>query len=273
MLLAQRGRHLGAALAGGAASLAIGGSWYIAHRDESDGRFGSHSDEAGLDDGVVMMTARATRYAVESFELPGAPGKDALLYVAVAALVVVSGSRPGRGRIAIVTGVARRASGGSDRRRGRAPACVLQGVELLGNHDAAGLRDVRDATLASNLQSWYGQSVVALTVVATVLAARAVARHTLPWVAVACAVAPVVFLIAAAITTGYNPFTGRFVMGSVALSAATWGIVRRVACRRHGVVVGRRRDDAAVARELCREAHGHRPAEGHTSAVDLATAP
>ena len=68
---------------------------------------------------------------------------------------------------------------------------------------------------------------LALTVGATVLAARAVARHTLPWIAVVCAVAPVAFLIEAAVTTGYNPFTGRFVMGGVALSAATWGLIRR----------------------------------------------
>ena len=237
VLLAQRGRHLGAALVGGAASLAIGGSWYIAHRDESGGRFGSHSDETGLDDGVMMMIARATRYAVESFELPGAPGKDALLYVAVAALVVVLGIAADRGRIAIVTGALIALPAALIVVEDGLRRAYFKGWSALGDGDAAGLGIVRDATLASNLQSWYGPIGLALTVVATVLAARAVARRTLPWVAVACAVAPVVFLIAASITTGYNPFTGRFVMGGVALSAATWGIVRRVPAIATAVVV------------------------------------
>jgi hypothetical protein len=227
-LLAQRGRYLVAALAGGAASLVIGGSWYIAHRDETGGEFGAYSNQTGLGDGAATMTARATRYAGEWFELPGAPGKDALLYVAVAALVAVVGIGAARGRTALVSAalvalpVALIVVEDGLRR------AYFKGWSALGYDNAAAYGIIRDATLASNLQSWYGPVGLALTVGASVLTIRGAARRTLPWVAVACAVAPIVFLIEAALTTGYNPFAGRYVMGGVALSAATWGLVRRL---------------------------------------------
>ena len=262
VLLAQRGRHLAAVLVGGATSLAIGGAGTSLIATRAAGALARTADETGLDDGVGMMTARAMRYAVEAFELPGAPGKDALLYVGVAALVVVAGIAAARGRIAIVAGalialpvILVVVEDGLRR-------TYFKGWSALGDDDAAGLGIVRDATLASNLQSWYGPVGLALTVGATVLAARAVARHTLPWVAVVCAVAPVAFLIEAAITTGYNPFTGRFVMGGVALSAATWGLIRRSACGGNRCRCRDRCDRGAVARELPRETDGHRPPDG-----------
>jgi hypothetical protein len=100
------------------------------------------------------------------------------------------------------------------------------GWELVGYEEATTLSPIRDPTVASNLQSWYGPVGLALTVAAAILVVRATLRGSLPRVAVVLAISPFVLLLGAAMFIGYHPFNGRFVMAGVALSAATWGIVR-----------------------------------------------
>lgn len=226
-LLTLRGRRLWLALAGGAAACVAGGAWFAVNLSEGEGTFGSLGEGAkGTGDGVTPVVARITRYAVEAFELPGATGRDALLYVVAAAAVAVVGvvlSRPAVATIGAVLTVL--------------PLLVLpaehvlhraywRGWEVLGQDRALEWDANRDQTVASNATTWYGPVGLALAVVALVLVARAVARRTLPPVAAVLVAAPPAVLVGSAIAVGFHSTNGRYVMGGLALSAATWGIVR-----------------------------------------------
>ena len=226
-LLTLRGRRLWLALAGGAGACVAGGAWFAVNLSEGEGTFGSLGEGSkGTGHGVTPIVARITRYSVETFELPGATGKDALLYVAAAAAVAVVGvvlRRPAIATIGAVLTVL--------------PLLVLpvehvlhrvywRGWEILGQDRAIQWDANRDQTVASNATTWYGPVGLALAVVALVLVARAVARRTLPPVAAVLAAAPPVVLVGSAIAVGFHSGNGRYVMGGMALSAATWGIVR-----------------------------------------------
>jgi hypothetical protein len=204
-----------------------GGAWFAVNLSEGEGTFGSLGEGSkGTGHGVTPIVARITRYAVEVFELPGATGNDALLYVVAAAAVAVVGvvlSRPAVATIgAVLTAL---------------PLLVLpvehvlhraywRGWESLGQDRALEWDANRDQTVASNATTWYGPVGLALAVVALVLVTRAVARRTMPPVAAVLVAAPPVVLIGSAIAVGFHSGNGRYVMGGMALSAATWGIVR-----------------------------------------------
>ena len=102
------------------------------------------------------------------------------------------------------------------------------GWELVGFDEATRYGTIRDPTIASNLQSWYGPLGVSLCVAASIVVTRRAYRGNLPWVAAILSVAPIALLLGVAVATGYAPFSGRYVMGGVALSAATWGFVRSI---------------------------------------------
>ncbi len=91
-LLALRGRRLAIVLAGGAAACLVGGAWFAVNLREGEGAFGTVGQGAsGTEDGVAPMLARATRYAIQTVELPGATGRDVLLYLVAAVGVAVVG--------------------------------------------------------------------------------------------------------------------------------------------------------------------------------------
>ena len=102
------------------------------------------------------------------------------------------------------------------------------GWELVGYEQAVDLGTIRDPTVASNVQSWYGPAGLAATLVAIGLVTRSARRGDMPRVAVLLAGAPLAFLAATAFAVVYFDFNGRFVMGGVALSAATWGVIHPV---------------------------------------------
>ena len=228
-ILVHRGRRLAFLLAGGVLGTVVGASWYAVNVADGKGLLGSVGDDAGgVGDGAVVIASRATRYLVESFELPGATGRDRFVYVIAAAAVLVAGLAARRPRTAVLAA-------------GMTLATLLvlpaervmhsiywNGWELVGYDAAVELGTIRDSTVASNVQSWYGPVGLVAVVLATVLVARGAARGVLPWVAVALAAAPVAFLLATAVAVTYFDFNGRFVMGGVALSAGTWGVVRRL---------------------------------------------
>ena len=226
-LLTLRGRRLGLALAGGVAACIAGSAWFAVNLSEGEGMFGAVGEEAkGTGSGVTPIIARITRYAVATVELPGATGKDALLYVVAAAAVAIVGVVMSRPTVAVI-GAALTA----------VPLVALpierilyraywRGWELLGQDRAIQWDPDRDQTLASNATTWYGPVGLALAVVALVLVSRAVSRRTVPPVALVLVAAPAVVLVGSAVAVGFHSGNGRYVMGGVALSAATWGIVR-----------------------------------------------
>jgi hypothetical protein len=228
-LLTLRGRRLWLALAGGAAACIAGGAWFAVNLSEGEGAFGSLGEASkGTGHGVTTIVARVTRYGVQAFELPGATGKDILLYVVAAATVAIVGVVLSRPAVAAI-GAALTAL----------PLVVLplehvlhrvywRGWELVGHDHASEYDPSRDPTVASNATTWYGPVGLALAVVALVLVARAVRRRTLPPVAAVLVAAPFFVLVGSAIGVGFHTTNGRYVMGGVALSAATWGIVRPV---------------------------------------------
>jgi len=226
-LITLRGRRLALALAGGAAACIAGGAWFAVNLSEGEGAFGSVGEGAqGTGNGVTPMIARITRYAVASVELPGATGKDVLLYVVAAAVVAIVGVVLARPTLAVV-GAALTAL----------PLIALplehvlhrmywRGWELLGQDRVVAWDASRNQTIASNATTWYGPVGLALCVAAFVLVVRAVARRTLSPVAAVLVAAPAVVLVGSAVAVGFHLGNGRYVMGGVALAAATWGMVR-----------------------------------------------
>ena len=226
-LLAQRGRRLAALLVGLVAAGAAGAAWYAGNASEGSGALGSAGESAGTDDWLLPIVARTTRYAVEAIEIPGAHGRDRYLYVVIALAVGTAIWLVRRRWSAVAVGACLVAIPFLVPEIER----VLHGVywhgwELVGFPEATGYAAIRDTTVASNLRSWYGPLGVALPAIVLVVATRRAARRDLPWVAVVLVASPFVMLVGSAAATGYHTFSGRYLMGGVVLSAATWGIVR-----------------------------------------------
>ena len=226
-LLRLRGRRLWLALAGGAAACVVGGAWFTVNLSEGEGAFDSLGEGSkGTGHGVTPIVARVTRYVVETFELPGATGKDVLLYVVAAAIVAILGvalRRPAVATIGAALTVLPLLALPVEHALHRV---YWRGWELLDQDRVIEWDANRDQTIASNATSWYGPVGLALTVVAFVLVVRAVAHRTMTPVAAVLVAAPPFVLVGSAIGVGFHSGNGRYVMGGVALSAATWGIVR-----------------------------------------------
>ena len=226
-VVAQRGWRLALALAGVAIGVLVGSGWYLVNLDETGHFFGTLGEvHQGNTDGLLAIAARATHYGVEAVDLPGALGGDRFLYVGAAAIVAISGivlRRRSIGAIGFILALF--------------PLLVLplrhllqsiywHGWHLLGYDEAHEFGLVKDPTVASNVQSWYGPVGLAGAVLAIVLVTRLVRRHQLPPTALMLAAAPVLFIVGVAYAVAYIDLNGRFVMGGVALSAATWGVIQ-----------------------------------------------
>ena len=173
-LLTLRGRRLWLALAGGAAACVVGGAWFAVNLSEGEGTFGSLG-EGSKGTGARRHADRRPDHALRrrrAVELPGATGRDALLYVVAAAAVAIVG--------VVLAAACRR----DDRRRpDRAPAprAARSSTFSTGCTGAAGSSSARtarlewdanrDQTIASNATTWYGPVGLALAVVALVLVA------------------------------------------------------------------------------------------------------
>lgn len=226
--LTHHGKRLVLLLAAGAGAVLVGGAWLSVNISAGNGLFGRQGDAQHADvDGGLAVAARATRHAVEAFELPGAVGRDRFLYLFAAAALAIVGIVLRQPSVAAF-GAALTAL----------PILVLpaeaalhslywHGWELVGYEDALELGASRDSTLASEGHSWYGPVGVTLTLVAVVLSGQAARRRRVPWVAVVLAAAPLAFLLGSSLGIEYDALHGRLMMGAVALSAATWGLVRR----------------------------------------------
>ncbi len=226
-VLVHRGRRLAALLVAGMAAAVVGGAWYAVNLKQGTGALGTTGELVGAQDGLARIVARASRYAVETVEAPGAFGRNNDLYLVGAAVIaLVVWLLRGRWSTAVLAGslaalpvLTLRAEHGLHR-------VYWNGWKLVGFDEATRYGTIRDPTIASNLQSWYGPLGVSLCVAASIVVTRRAYRGSLPWVAAILSVAPIVLLLGVAVATGYAPFSGRYVMGGVALSAATWGFVR-----------------------------------------------
>ena len=225
--LVHRGRQLALLLVAGLSAALAGAAWLTVNIAAGHGPLGELGEASrGSGDGGLAIAARLTRHAVEAFELPGAPGRDRYLYLVAAATVVIVGVVLRQAAVAVVGAVLT-----------ALPMLVLpaeralhsiywHGWELVGYEEAHELGATRDSTLASEGHSWYGTVGLALTLVAVVLCVHLARRGRVPWVAVVLAAAPIIFLVGTSVAVVYHDLSGRFVMGGVALSAATWGLVR-----------------------------------------------
>ncbi len=216
----------------GVAGLALGSYWLIVNLLETGSLDGGAGEELGedADRSLQAALARATRLLI-SFADSLDVGRDALLYpLSAAAFVLVLGAL--------------------EWRRGRRPwlalaalgvvACLPLAVPLvreglLRAHESLwrALGDPKLAALAadggsrppSSTGSYYGPAGLVLLLAATFLVVQGVRRHVLRPLAAVLAIAPLVFTLLLALAVGYDPYRGRFFMFSVALSAATWGVV------------------------------------------------
>ena len=115
------------------------------------------------------IVARASRYAVETVELPGpSVGTSDLYLVGAAVIALVVWLLRGRWSTAVVAGclaalpvLTLRAEHGLHR-------VYWNGWELVGFDEATLYGTIRDPTIASNLQSWYGPLGVSLCVAASI---------------------------------------------------------------------------------------------------------
>ena len=222
----KRGRQLAWIVTAGAAGVLVGAAWYLNNFAKSDSLFGTLGEGHRGSADALAVAVHATRYAVELFEVPGAVGRDLFLYVIGAIAILLVGIASRRPKVyAVAAALA------------LFPLVVLpledvlhraywKGWNLVGYEQALPLGIVKDPTTASNVLSWYGPVGLVATTLALVLVARAVRRRSLPFASLVLAAAPIAFLVLVAITVTYFDLNGRFVMGGVALSAATWGVIR-----------------------------------------------
>ena len=228
-VVAHRGPARLRALAAIAAGALVGAYWYAVNLWRTDDLFGGFPDDqrGGLD--PVDWLGRFDRLLLDALELPGAAGRDRLLYVAAAAVVLCVGLlvvRTRRGRLGVVL-----AAGLT-----LLPLLVLpvrDGLVRvhqkawfeLGRSDLGDLDPGRSGTKAGTLFTWYGPVGALLVLAVGVLVIRRVRRGALPAGAVVLALAPFLWVAGVAVAVTYFEWNGRFAMGGFALAAATWGVL------------------------------------------------
>jgi hypothetical protein len=228
-VVAHRGRDRVRTLGALAVGAAVGSYWYLANLVRTGDAFAGFAEEQRGGADPVVWLGRFGRLAIDAVELPGAVGRDRLLYVAAAvavacvALLTVRG--PAGRLLAVVAGgltllplVLPTLENGLLRIHQK--AWYELGRPELGNLDPG-----RDITKAGTLFTWYGPIGLLLTVATLVVVARRVRRGALPSVAAVLAAAPVLWIAAIAVGVTYFEWNGRFAMGGVAMAAATWGVV------------------------------------------------
>ena len=206
-----------------------GAAWLSVNISAGNGAFGRQGEaQRGDTDRGLAVAARLTRHAVEALELPGAPGRDRFLYLIAAAAVAIVGVVLRQASVAAF-GAALTALPILALPAERAFHSIYwHGWELVGYDEALELGASRDSTLASLWpRRGTAPSGLALTLVALVLGVQAARRGRLNGSRSSSPQRQSPFSWEAPSAVGYHELHGRFMMGGVALSAATWGLVRR----------------------------------------------
>ena len=216
----------------GVTGVALGSYWLIVNLLETDSIDGGAREqlEHDPDASLQAVLARTTRLLV-GFADNLDVGRDALLYaLSAAAFVLVlgilawrRGRRPGLSLAAL--GVV---------------ACLPLAVPLvreglfraherlwlaLDEPALAALAADRGSLPPSSSSSFFGPTALVLLLVGSVLVVRGVRRHELRPLAAVLATAPLGLALLVAFATVYDPYRGRFLVFSLSLSAATWGVV------------------------------------------------
>ena len=226
-LLTHRGIGLVGALAVGLVAIGVGAVWYaVVGATAGDGAISSSGDSAGVDGDLLRIPARATRYMVEAIDVP-AGGRDLYVYAIAAGGLLLVGLALRRNTRAVLAAAALALVPLAFPFLERVVHAVYwHGWTLVGYSEATTFGPSRGASSASRMASWYGPVGLALTLASLVLVTRRSVLGTLPRVAAVLAWSPVAVLVGTAFIVGYHAFDGRYVMGGVALGAATWGVVR-----------------------------------------------
>ena len=232
-LATWRGRRIRAAVALGA-GMCVGAYWYLWNAVRVGSVLGeTSSDQRGGTDPLTML-ARTLRIGLNAFDLPGAVGRDRLLYPIAAVLLLAGAAVAARGRV-------------RDRRRDLVIAAVcIAAVPLLlpigalaqrayeklfieaGSLPLASLDTDRVETVASSMQSGAGPVGLVLLVAGAVLVFRSVARGELRRIAILFALAPVLWVVMIGVSIAYFRWNARFTLPGFTLAAMTWGLVLRV---------------------------------------------
>ena len=235
---ALRMQRIAAVLVGAVA----GSYWYAVNVVRTGHPLGDLPGETGI---VAFLQPSENLFAayariLDSLDLSGAIGADALAYLLIAIVVVV---------VLSLTAY-------SDRTRGILPALltgalivtplVLVPVGYAAWHVFAKLHDVLEQpdrrlpvraweaqTAASDSLSWFGPLGFVLVVGFGVVAALLVRRGSLPPLALALDTAPLVSFLLISVSLAYDEWQGRFLVFPVALSASLWGLLLRI--RRYAV--------------------------------------
>ena len=228
-VVAHRGSDRLRALGGLAVGSAVGSYWYLANLVRTGDAFAGFAEEQRGGTDPVVWLGRFGRLAIDAVELPGAVGRDRLLYVAAAvvvACVALLAVRGWAGRLlALVAGVLTLLPLAMPTLEDGLLRVHQKAWYELGRPELGNLDPGRDVTKAGTLFTWYGPVGLLLTVATLVVVVRRVRRGTLPSVALVLAAAPVLWIAAIAIGVTYFEWNGRFAMGGVALAAATWGVL------------------------------------------------
>lgn len=234
-ILVPRRRWMSVA-AVGAASIAVGGFWYVFHYFEAEGAAGKEQS-AVFERGTrpERIPAYMARLAIDAVDPAGSVGRDRYAYAL------------GAGMLLLLAGVAAW--------RGRSRAAALAGVVAAGiallptwseslyktllrgyQHVLVGRLDddlvfigwSRDATVPQPFRSWYGPVGLLAFLLATVLVVRAIRSGSLRKGSLVLVLAPLFTLAIITALWSYSPWHGRFLIPAVALSTATWGVLHRV---------------------------------------------
>jgi hypothetical protein len=212
-------------LVAGSVGVALGATWYLVALLRDKGTAGTGDQPVGGSDGVMGVIARTTRYLIQSVELPGGTGRDAYVYVLVGVVAGILAAHGVGWRGAVVVAALAALPVAVPHLEELLHRMYFNGWQLVGYDRANEWGIIRNATVASNLQSWYGPVGVAMCLVALVIGVRAAVRRD-AWIVLVLVTSPLALVVGLAIVRGYDPFNGRYAMGAVALSAATWGVVR-----------------------------------------------
>jgi hypothetical protein len=218
----------------GLAGLVLGSYWYllnVAKTGHIDGKL-AQAHAAAVQRGntysVAGIVAHFLRLVIDGVDPSGSVGRDRLLYLVAAGVILVVGlrarRRAGAAGTALAAGLAAVPLAFHPVQHGLLHAYQKLWVSL-SRHNLAFLGFDKHPTRASPFQSWYGPLGLMLVLAGFGLVWVGRRRGTLPRVAWVLALAPVVWLALQAVTTFYSLWDGRYVIFAVALAAVLWGLV------------------------------------------------
>jgi hypothetical protein len=233
------------------AGSALGAFWYVVNLVKTQAvsphvvtQFKAfHHGAAQHSSSLLPAVARILRFGIEFVDVAGSVGRDRYLYGVVAVVVLVA---------ALGTGLL---AGRRDRLRLGTIAAAIAALPivllpfghflerayykfwlLLGRRGLAELDPGRNLTRAASNFSWFGPLGSLALLGAAGLTVYAVRRRRLDWRALVLVAAPLYWLIAFGAVTFYQEWAGRFFIFSMALAAATWGLLLRSRAVAWGVV-------------------------------------